>query len=119
MNTLVAFGGAMQAAALERKNDVPRIFLKSVTPLALGLETPTDDGSEIQTIIKRNTPYPIKVFRVGKPYAKIKNVSNGSFKLPIYEGEPERPELTTHLGTLILKKEDDGNVISKKILCLQ
>lgn len=38
LNTLVAFGGAIQAAALERKSDVPRIFLKSVTPLSLGLQ---------------------------------------------------------------------------------
>lgn len=106
-NTSVAFGAAIQAAVLERKNDVPRIFLKSVTPLSLGLQT---FDSEIQTIIKRNTPYPIEVCRFGKSKAQVKG--GVSYTLPIYEGEPERPELTTFLGKLTFKKEDDGNAIS-------
>lgn len=107
MDILVAFGGAIQAAVLERKNDVPRIFLKSVTPLSLGLQVGDD---EIQTIIKGNTPYPIEVCRVGKPKQKVKS---RAYKLPIYEGEPERPELTTLLGKLVLEREDDGNIISR------
>lgn len=34
---LVAIGAAIQAAVLERRRDAPRIFLKNVIPLSLGV----------------------------------------------------------------------------------
>lgn len=67
---------------LEKKKDAPRIFLKNVTPLSLGILSPSKEGAVIRNVIKRNTAYPTEVTRYGKPHKP----NQKSLRIPIFEG---------------------------------
>lgn len=80
----VAIGAAIQAAVLEKKKNAPRILLKNVTPLSIGIFTAPSPGTvRSACIIKRNTAYPITVKRVGT------SIEDNQTKMlmPIYEGK--------------------------------
>lgn len=95
---VVAIGAAIQAAALDKQVDAPKVLLRNVTPLSLGILCPPKPGF-IYTFIKRNTPYPTEKTRLGKTSV----VGQKSYVIPIYEGEQKTANGNTHLGTLTLE----------------
>lgn len=94
---LVAIGAAIQAAVLEYRSDAPRIFLKNVIPLSIGILCPPVPG-KVKTVIKRNTSYPIQVMRVGKTNTDHQR----TMMMPLYEGEHPTAKHNNFLGMLTL-----------------
>lgn len=103
---IVAIGAAIQAAALDKQNGAPKVLLRNVTPLSLGILCPPKPGF-VRTLIKRNTPYPTEKTRIGKGCT----VSQKTFRIPIYEGEQRTANGNTHLGTLKLNSGQQENGI--------
>lgn len=94
----VAISAAIQAATLEQRENAPRIFLKCVTPLSLGV---ISDG-KVRSVIKRSTAYPTEVTRKCQTGAD----NQPEMCISIYEGEQTDSKLSTYLGRMVLKGID-------------
>lgn len=95
----VAIGAAIQAAVLEKRKDAPRIFLKNVTPMSIGILCKSEKGPTVRKVIKRNTPYPTEITRPG---TAGKDNQKG-MKILIYEGEHPDPKFCKYLGSVGLR----------------
>lgn len=71
-------------------------------PLSIGILCPPIPRI-VKTVIKRNTPYPIQVVRVGKTNSDHQR----SMMMPLYEGEHLTAERNNFLGMLTLVGLDD------------
>lgn len=90
---LVAIGAAIQAAILQRPMDVPRVLLKSVTPLSLGIRLA---NGRMRTLIKRNTAYPTE----GTCTGKTLNDDQEGVSIVIFEGEHQEAKFNKCLGIM-------------------
>jgi len=89
----VAYGAAVQGAILSgvRSSATQSLLLVDVAPLSLGIET---EGKLMSTIIKRNTPIPV---RKTKEYTTVEDFQTG-LDIDIYEGERPITDANNHLG---------------------
>ena len=91
---VVALGAAIEAGILD--GDIQDIVLQDVVPLRLGIRL---YGGLVSTLIKRNTPIPVRVTRDG--YSTV--VDNQSeVKIDIVQGEREMADENTSLGEFVL-----------------
>lgn len=119
---LVAVGAAIQAASLEKRDDLLPLMVRNVLPLSIGLLA--KDGV-VRRIIKRNTVYPNVIKCKAKTifdnqekvtYNRSKVTYNRmlifqffftftyyQMGIFIYEGEHAKPQYNRKLGSLMLK----------------
>ena len=93
-NEVVALGAAIQAGVLD--GDIQDIVLQDVVPLRLGVRL---YGGLVSTLIKRNTPIPIRITREG--YTTVED-NQTNVKIDIVQGEREMADDNTSLGEFVL-----------------
>lgn len=108
----VAIGAAIQAAVLKKDRTAPRILLKNVTPLSVGILIPPVPGT-FSCYIKRNSPYPIEVTRLGRTHIDFQE----NMVIPIFEGETS--DSSNRIGKLVLKVTPRKKNLTKALLTVK
>lgn len=97
----MAIGAAIQAAVLQREKDAPRILLKNVTPLSLGIRLA---NGKMRKVINKNTPYPTEGICTGRTDAE----NQEGMSIVVYEGEHPEARFNKCLGVMTVMGIEKG-----------